>query len=264
MKTLIKIISLLLVITLSACDKELAESIDKSKSGLLYQIKSGGKLVAEYTYNDSNQILEDKSKWFYTKHNYQNGKLVSSDVYVDQRIFSSCSQIVQEAQNRKEWVNPTNTEKEGTKRYFHDANGKIIKSENLLGISKYIYDSKNRITRQSFYDDDKISGYIAYFYDNNDNLIKELKYYILSDGTEQLETTTEYEFDDKHNPYKSFNALCIPGEYTNSNNIIKKTYTLHFEVDSSVDKIQVTENRYTYNSKAYPISKNDELTFVYY
>jgi hypothetical protein len=56
----------------------------------------------------------------------------------------------------------------------------------------------------------------------------------------------------------------IPGRYTNSNNIIKEKYSIHFEVDQSIDNVQVTENSYRYNPQGYPISKNDSETFLYY
>lgn len=99
---------------------------------------------------------------------------------------------------------------------------------------------------------------------NGTLVIKELHYWILASRDSELQTTTEYEFEDKQNPYKVFNTLMIPGRYTNSNNIIKKTYTIHFEVDQSIDKVQITENTYRYNSQGYPISKNDSETYVYY
>jgi len=101
-------------------------------------------------------------------------------------------------------------------------------------------------------------------YDNKDNLIKRLNYWIFANGEPELQTTTEYEFDNKHNPYKEFNSLLIPGRYTNTNNIIKETYTIHFEVDQSIDKVQITKNTYRYNSQGFPISKNDSETYVYY
>jgi len=133
-----------------------------------------------------------------------------------------------------------------------------------LGICKYSYDNKNRINRQTFYRDNERTGFIDYMYDDNDNLLKRLHYWILATGDSELQTTTEYEFDDKHNPYKVFNSIMIPGRYTNSNNIIKEIYTIHFEVDQSIENIQITNNSYEYNSQGFPISKNDSETYIYY
>ena len=252
------------IVILSACDKEDSEPIYSNNSGLLYQVKFDSELYYEYTYNHLNQIVEEKSKLHYTKNNYQNGNLISSDHYIDPGMFSSSSFIVESAMNRKEWVNPTNSEKNSTKTYFHDTDGKIIKSENYLGICKYSYDNKNRINRQTFYRDNERTGFIDYMYDDNDNLLKRLHYWILATGDSELQTTTEYEFDDKHNPYKVFNSIMIPGRYTNSNNIIKEIYTIHFEVDQSIENIQITNNSYEYNSQGFPISKNDSETYIYY
>ena len=56
----------------------------------------------------------------------------------------------------------------------------------------------------------------------------------------------------------------LPGENTNPNNIIKETYTIHFEVDKFIEKVQVKENHYEYNGKGYPVSMNNEIKFTYY
>ncbi|HSI75183.1 MAG TPA: hypothetical protein VK957_04800 [Lunatimonas sp.] len=101
-------------------------------------------------------------------------------------------------------------------------------------------------------------------FDNNDNLIKKLHYWSSSNDDSKLQTTTEHEFDDKINPYKAFNLLMIPGRYTNSNNIVKETYIIHFEVDESIESVQITENSFTYNSQGFPISKDDTERYFYY
>lgn len=255
---------LLLIVFISACDKEDPGLIQSYNSGLLFQVKFDSELFYEYTYNETNQVVEEKSKLHYTKHNYLDGKLYSSDYYVDPGMFSSSSYIAQSAWNRKEWVNPTNTEKSSTKTYTYNDDGKIIKSENYLGICKNSYDDKSRINRQTFYRDNERTGYIDFIYDKNDNIIKRLHYWILPNGESELQTTTEYEFDNKPNPYKVFSSMMILGKYTNTNNIIKETYVIHFEVDQSIEKVQVTNNTYMYNSKGFPISKNDSVTYIYY
>jgi YD repeat-containing protein len=254
----------ILLSILPACEKEDSGQINGNNSGLLYQVKFDSELYYEYTYNDSHQIVEEKSKLHYTRHNYHNGRLISTDYYIDPGMYSSSSVIVEAAWNRKEWVNPTNTQKNSTKTYSYDHDGKIIKSENNSGICEYSYDNKNRISRQTFLRDNERTGYIDFLYDDNDNLIKRLHYWILTTGVSELQTTTEYEFDNKHNPYKAFYSLMLPGQYTNTNNIVKETYTLHFDVDPSVEKVQIKENTYKYNSQGYPKSKNDSETYLYY
>ena len=266
MKNIITLSWLLLIVLISACNKEDSEEIKGDPTGLLYQVNFNSELHYEYKYNVLNQIAEEKSRLHYTKHNYKNGILVSSDYYYDPGMYSSNSYLVDSALNREDWVNPTNTEKSSTKTYFHDNEGRIIKTSNYIGDCEYTYDDRNRIICQTFISEDEETGYIDFVYDDNDNMVEKLHYWILDSGEPELQTTTEYEFDTKKNPYKSFNSLMMPGEYTNTNNIVKETYTLYFEVNqySGVDSIQITENTYEYNSEGFPISKNDNETYIYY
>lgn len=264
MKIRILLPLMLITVLLSSCDTEDSELINSYNSGLLHQIKYGSELCYEYIYNESDQIVEEKSKYHYTKHNYQNGRLISSDHYVDAGMFSSSSYIADSAINRKEWVNPENTEKNSTKFYSYDNKGNLIKSENNLDICEFSYDENGRMTRQTFYHENERTGYFDYTYDENDNLSKKLHYWILNSGVTELQTTTVYEYDSKINPYKAFSTLKIPGEYTNANNIIKETYTINHEVDKYIDKVQITENTYRYNSRGLPVSKNKTETFIYY
>jgi hypothetical protein len=108
-----------------------------------------------------------------------------------------------------------------------------------------------------------LSGYIDYSYDENGNLVKEVKYNVSAEGIAELMTTTDFEYDNMKNPYKSFRRLMTPGVYTNENNIVKQTYTIHFEVDPSTEKVQVTETSYDYNDKGYPVRVNGTVEYVY-
>jgi hypothetical protein len=264
MKKLIKMFCLIQIVLVTACEKEESGLINNNNSELLFQVKIDSELFYEYTYNDSYQIVEEKSKLHYTMHNYENEKLISSDYYIDPGMYSSLFSEAEAAMNRDEWVNPTNTEKNSTKTYSHDTKGKIIESENYLGICENSYDDKNSLNRQTFYYDGERTGYIDYTYDDKNNLKKRLHYVVLATGDTELQTTTEYEYDNKNNPWKTFSSLMIPGRYTNSNNITRETCTIHFEVDQSIDTIQITENKYTYNSRGYPIRKNGSETYIYY
>lgn len=264
MKKRVKIFCLILIAFISACDKEDSIVIQSDNTGLIYQVKFDSELFYEYTYNNLNQVVEEKSKWHYTRHNYQYGQLISSDYYIDPGIYSSCSYRADSSFNRKEWVNPSNTEKNSTKTYSYDDKGNLLKSSDHLNITEYNYDDKNRIIRQTFYHDNKQTGYIDFTYDGNDNLIKRLHYWILASGESELQTTTVYEFDSNLNPYKAFSSLLIPGRNTNTNNITKETYTIHFDVDQFTNNVQITENYYQYNSQRFPVTKNDSETYIYY
>ena len=105
--------------------------------------------------------------------------------------------------------------------------------------------------------------FFDYLYDNNENIIKQTKYFKSSEGIAELSTTTEYEYDNMHNPYLAFKRLITPGIYTNPNNITKETYTLNFDVDPSIEKVQITERTYEYNANGYPIKVNGVTEYVY-
>lgn len=224
----------------------------------------------EYSYNDANLIGEEKNKFHFTRHHYnEKNQLVSTDLYWDNAIFSSSYEVLQTALQRTEWVNPDNTEKSGYNTFVYNNRGQLIKTENhrsinsFYGYSEFNYDDQNRISRQIFYRENKASGYIDYQYDENGNLIKRMQYQVPTTGPAELSTTTEYEYDNYHNPFKSFKRLMVPGVNTNTNNIIKETYTLHFEVDASIQKVTITETSYTYNEGGYPVTKNGNIEYVY-
>jgi YD repeat-containing protein len=247
-----------------ACEKEDNLFLYSNPTGLIHQVLYNSELAYEYTYNDANQVIEEKSRFTYTRHNYQDGRLKSSDFYIDPRIYSSDSRMLEAAMNRKDWVSPANTDKNSTRIYFYDDSGTLIKTGTHSNDSRFSYDDHGRIIRQTFYQDDIQSGYIDFFYDASGNISTRLHYGLLASGEAELKTTTEYEFDNKHNPWKAFSSLMLPGQNTNINNIIKETYTIHFEVDPFIDTIQITENSYRYNTLDYPVSKNDFETYVYY
>jgi hypothetical protein len=183
-------------------------------------------------------------------------------------MFSSNSRVVEASMNRKEWVNPGNTEKSLRITFEYDDNDQVIKSiysrssASHSEFSEFIYENE-RIRRQSMYWENILSGYIDYSYDENGNLVKEVKYNVSAEGIAELMTTTDFEYDNMKNPYKSFRRLMTPGVYTNENNIVKQTYTIHFEVDPSTEKVQVTETSYDYNDKGYPVRVNGTVEYVY-
>ncbi len=259
-------IILLLIINflLFSCEKN-AVNITKTNQELqLQKVFFNGELQYEYTYTNAGKIYEEKSKFFYTKHLYDAQKrLIASDYYIDPGIYSSCYNRLEQAMQRKEWVNPKNTEKDTQRKFYYDDLGKLKKSTDRMGYSSYRLNENGRISRQTFYHNNKKSGFIDFKYDDKGNLHLKKHYHILENNKAELSTTTEYFFDNKRNPYQSLSALMIPGRNTNPNNIIKEIHTLHFEVDDSIEKVQATENSYKYNQAGYPVKKNRNIEFVY-
>lgn len=233
---------------------------------LLQEVKAEGETYYRYTYNEAGFVLEEKSKFHYTNHTYNSkNQLIQSDYYWDTRIASSSSYVLDEAIKRTEWVSPENTERDTYTTYEYSSNGQLQKSVSHRSINDFaIYNYENdRIAKRTSYHENKPSVLDKYDYDYAGNLIKVQRFYILANGSEELTTTTEYEFDDKHNPYFPFRKLMIPGKHTNPNNITKETYTLHFEVDAFIEPIQVTEYSYEYNLLDYPAKRSDGFEYIY-
>ena len=120
-----------------------------------------------------------------------------------------------------------------------------------------------KIIKETGYYNNSLSSYTNYIYDDNGNIIKQLKYFISSSGIAELATTTDYEYDNMHNPFQAFRRLTTPGVFTNPNNITKETYTLNFEVDPSIEKVQITEYSYEYNDQGYPLKVNGLTEYIY-
>jgi hypothetical protein len=254
---------------LCSCEKEKGLVIENTDIPLLSKVLIDGVSHYEYAYNDANLLIEEKSKFHYTKHNYNDNNLLSSsEFYMDPAMFSSNSSVVEAAMNRKEWVNPDNTAKSLTQKFEYDGTGRLARkiytrpSVTSSEYSEFTFDN-GRISRQTMYWENEITFYIDYSYDEKGNLIKESKYHVPSTGIPELWTTTEYEYDDKHNPYQVFKRLMSPGKFTNPNNITKETYTIHFEVDQWIQKVQISNNTYEYNDKGYPTKVNGEAKYVY-
>ncbi|OFY62187.1 MAG: hypothetical protein A2V64_00970 [Bacteroidetes bacterium RBG_13_43_22] len=260
---------LLISSLLVSCEKEKQLNIENEGIDLISQILINGEVHQEYSYNELNLISEEKSKFFYTRHSYNdNNQLTTSEFYLDPAMFSSSSSVIEASMSRTEWVNPTNTTKSLTQEFEYDG-------ENHLTRKKYIRPSvtdteysiftyeNDMVVRQSMYWHSQVSTYTEYFYDPSGNLVKENRYRILEGSAPELITTLEYEFDKMKNPYLAFRRLLTPGKFTNQNNIIKETYTIHFEVDSSIDKVQVRETTYKYNDRGYPIRVGADTEYVY-
>jgi len=252
-----------------SCEKDKQLIVENTDIQLISKVLVAGVSYYEYVYNDANLLSEEKSKFHYTKHTYNDkNQLVASDFYVDPAMFSSLGIVVEAAMNREEWVNPGNTAKSLTQTFEYNDDGHLARktySRSSVTDSEYSEFSfeNDRISRQTMYWQNAISFYIDYLYDEKGNLIKESKYYVPLTGIAELWTTTDYEYDNMHNPFQAFKRLMTPGKFTNPNNITKETYTIHFEVDPWTDKVQITVTSYEYNNRGYPVRVNGEAEYIY-
>jgi len=252
-----------------SCEKDRLLTVENTDIPLISKVLIGNETYMEYSYNEANLVTEEKSKFHYTKHIYNdNNQLTKSDFYWDLSIASSDSRVLEAAMNRKEWVNPDNTAKSMTHSLEYNNNGQLIRksyiraTDSNTDYNEFTYEN-DRISRQTIYSRNVLSNYIDYVYDGKGNLIKESKYQVSSTAGNELLTTTEYEYDNMKNPYQTFKRLISPGKYTNPNNITKETYTIHFDVDQYTQKVQVTTNTYKYNNKGYPVTVNGEVEYMY-
>jgi hypothetical protein len=273
MKHKIITICLLFVAIFLSCKKEELGILGNSgnvKTPLLSRILIDNQCSNEYAYTDSNLISEIKSQFDFTMNHYNNlGQLVTTEYYTNDDILSSDNQVSTTAINSSGLVTAESGNKSGIITYVYNDKAQLIKTTYTLTslasteYSEFTYDSNNRIARQTMYWDNTASGYIDYSYDGNGNMMKEMLFNMPSTGVAELITTTNYTFDNKANPYKLLNGLMIPGINTNRNNIVKETNTIHISQDQGPDKVQIAESSYKYNTLGYPISKNDNISFVY-
>ena len=234
----LKTISLciLLVGIIISCKKDELIVAENSEVMFLSEVIMDDQTYYQYSYNDSNLISEESSKLDFLMHHY-NGKnqLVSSDYFWNNSIMSSDIKTIETTLSQSDLVTSANSSKGGSITYEYNSSGQLAKAIfNRLQsanseYSVFSYDENNRINKQILYWNSEETGYIDYSYDGKGNLIKEILYDKSANGVAEPSTTTKYVFDNKRNPYKSFNSLMIPGINTNRNNVIKEIYIVHIK-----------------------------------
>jgi hypothetical protein len=270
MKNVIISLSLLFASLFLSCKKELPLIVENTGIPLLSKVIIDNQPSCEYLFNGANLISEVKSKIDFTRHEYNDkNQLVSTEYFVNFDLISRDALISETATRSKEWVSTDISNKCYAILYEYNSNELLIKatySRPLAGSSEYSefsYDVNNRISRQAIYWDNSETGYIDYSYDGKGNLVKGILYYLSSAGVAELSTTTQYEFDNEQNPFKSFSRLIVPGINTNLNNIVKETHTIHIKGVQGTEKVVVTQNSYEYNTEGYPITRNGNVRYEY-
>ena len=266
---------------LISCEKEESEKeesldienpklvIENTDIPLLSKMLSDGVIFMEFTYNDRNLLIEEKCRLWYTKHTYDdNNQLIASELYFDRSMISSDIAVIEEAQSRTEWVNPDNTPIGASHSYEYNTEEQLVSKTYFYHIQgnsdivEFLYEN-DRVVRSSSYRDGEISYYGDFTYDSNGNLTLEERYRYTPEGIAELQSTTEYEYDNMLNPHRAFKRLITPGKYTNQNNIVKKTYTLPYSAytlpysdDEFSEKVTIREYSYEYNDDRYPVMVN--------
>jgi hypothetical protein len=262
-------IVILLSILFSSCKNDDDLILERNSNGLLSRVLISGEPYQEYTYTNSGLIYEEKSWGTYTQYTYNpENQLVKQDYYIDPALYSSSMQVIAEAQKRKEWANPKNVPKSVTNTYSYSKTGQFIeryidRPNGTQDYGKYELNAKGLVSKNIFYNEGRIAGYVDYLYDEQSNLVREKHYFISADGSTILSNETIYEFDDKKNPYFPFNKLIFPSRNTNRNNITKSTYTLYGETPSVIEWLDITTHTYEYNELGYPVKVDSEMVYEY-
>lgn len=239
-----------------------SESVNKkSEIPFISKIYIDNELYMEYSCNSLNRLSEEKSKYSYTKYDYNDkNQLISLVCYLDLAFLSSDSKVLEAAKAKQEWANPENSTKIKEEQFEYNDYGQLIKLTDLKGYCTFSYDKKSRISRQNYYKNDTIYRYIDFAYDKKGNLLKMCNYEFDTSGKPQLIFSYEYEFDNRLNPFRAFSALGpIFGKYTNFNNIIKETQMM---LGMENQKQSITYE-YEYNANGYPVTVNKSMKYIY-
>lgn len=270
MKINIEALVLLFAVLFYSCQKE-TDEIDMQTDDLrLIKVKVAKLPFYEYAYTSDDIVIEERSNYNFINYSYNEfSRILTVDYYSNLDLLSEDKKVRDDALSNKGLLNIDDSEKGGVLEYTFDNSGELKKSTYFQSsvssheYSEFTYDDNGRISRQTLFWDNKTAGHIDYVYDSGGNLVLETVYATTPNGTPELSTTTEYEFDTYKNPFKSIYTLLIPGINTNSNNIVKETFTIHFKPGQGTDIVQTTVNTYEYNNSGYPVRKNGNIEYLY-
>jgi hypothetical protein len=255
---------------LNGCTKE---GFVSTQNEYLKKVKNGDYIIAQYTYNQDNLILEVNSTSFYRKFHYDNSnKLIKEEVAISPDSFSSSMP----AGMTHEFVDPDKTGISMYSIFEYNENGYLSRQLNyipsneqdeLRSIRSFEYDSNNRISKVLLQDHNSVVTQFSTFnYDNIGNVIEEnsYSYLFIPAGTDPTHLSkATFEYDSYLNPYSVFKLTGRPGINSNPNNIIKiKTFNLVHT--PGIDDSYESETTYEYNSLTrYPVKVINGEEFFY-
>jgi hypothetical protein len=259
-----------LLAILNSCTKEV---LIPTQNDYLKKIKNGEYIVAQYSYNQDNLILEVNSTSFYRKFHYDNSnKLIKEEVAISPDSFSSSMP----AGMTHEFVDPNKTGISMYSIFEYNDNGNLTRQLNyipskgqdeLRSICSFEYDSNNRISKVLLQDGNAVvTQFSTFIYDNNGNVIEENSYsYVFKPagiGPTHIHKGT-FEYDSYINPYSVFKHSGRPGINSNPNNIIK-TKTYNFVLNPGIVDVSESTTAYQYNFETgYPIKVINGEEFIY-
>jgi hypothetical protein len=246
-----------------SCNKEKSANPCTDNS-LIRKVKSGDFELQQLTYNGNCQIYESIEPYVYTKYSYdQSGRLTKAEQAVS--LGLSCSMLP--GASGEKVIDPRKAKISIYSVFEYDSSGRlqtksdyyINDSPQLLSVNKYEYIGNQIVKLNIVNPDNSLEQYDSYTYDNKGNIVRDDNY-MVSNGTEAtLSRSTEYEFDDRINPFFIFALTGEPGLNTNSNNITKETTTYY---NAGTEYQNIIEYQIEYNTAGYPVKINDK-TFLY-
>lgn len=271
MKRKLLYLVILIGLTFASCKKEEC-SVEENNKGLISKILKAGVTTVEYTYQCSGLLSEVRTRYSYSKYIYNSGDLLEKrESYDDPNQYNpngGYGGYGGYGYAKTEWTDPKDMRLSRTELFKYHANRQlesyIFKSASDTITFKFNYNDNGFISKLTYYSEDsKPENYTDCFYDESGNLIKESQYLFLPDGATYLRLTSEYEFDQMHNPFLVLRKMILPGTSTNQNNITKKTQTFYSKFSDRKDSVKVTNHIYEYNELGYPIKMDNDLTFEY-
>lgn len=271
MKRKLLYLVILIGLTFASCKKDEC-SVEENNKGLISKILKAGVTTTEYTYQCSGLLSEVRTRYSYYKYIYNSGDLLEKrESYDDPNQYNpngGYGGYGGYGYAKTEWTDPKEMKLSVTELFKYHANNQlesyIFKSASDTITIKFNYNGNGFISKQTYYSEDsKPENYTNYTYDESGNMIEKSRYIFLLDGTTYLRLTSEYEFDQMHNPFLVLRKVILPGISTNQNNITKETHTFYGQFSEGSDSIKVTNHIYEYNELGYPIKMDNDLTFEY-
>jgi hypothetical protein len=260
----------LLIIVLSIITSCTNDPIEVNGSCFVKCIVANDEIVSNFIYNYNYKLVEDQSFYYCSKYNYDdNGRLIKQEVAIDPDIYSSTNH------SKSELMTSENSTFTVNYIYEYNTEGKLVTQKNYVkkndqfeytSMNSFEYDG-DKIVKWNLYDNQNtLTQYYTYEYDDKGNVIKQKQYSFLTAdgvGTEsKLVSEISFKFDTKKNPFVIYKQLGHPGLYTNPNNIIESN-SISYDDPYESDKLTTSKTTYQYNSKGYPTKSSSGEEYKY-
>jgi len=125
----------------------------------------------------------------------------------------------------------------------------------IAGYSAFSYNAKNQIIKKEEFERKgkskyEADGYFTYEYDAKGNVSKRIEF----SDEKTMQKITEYQYDDKKNPFREFRLQLFDDEIVSVNNELKNTTK-----NAKGNFTNIGTYTYTYNSNGYPTKVSQKI-----